>query len=244
MQVETQLTYVSRHYRREPGHLNGLSGISLSACPGRSRSGFALAQEGDRWHVALGGWFGTQPPMDDEGLAGWADELDSPALAGLLRQAEPLGRPARMRFPASTRVFFERMEWFPAGLLVMGDGMCSFNPIYGQGITLAALEACVLGRLLKEGAADLGAAYFRETAAIIDVPWNTATGNDLRFPKTVGERPATAPERDEYLRRLRSAAADDPLLAGAFLRVTHLMEPVTALFTPDIAARVEAVISR
>lgn len=145
-----------------------------------------------------------------------------------------------MRYPASTRRRYDRMSRFPAGFLVTGDAMCSFNPVYGQGMTVAALEATILGRLLKDGSGDVAAQFFTESAAVIDVPWTTVAANDLRFPDTVGDRSALDPGPGAYLDRLRTAAVTDPVLAGAFLRVVQLMDTPAALFEPDIAARVPA----
>ncbi|MFI1029957.1 hypothetical protein [Streptomyces sp. NPDC020951] len=107
-------------------------------------------------------------------------------------------------------------ESFPAGFLVTGDAMCSFNPIYGQGMTVAALEATILGRLLKDGSEDVAAQFFTESAAVIDVPWTTVAANDLRFPDAVGDRSALDPERGAYLDRLRAAA----VTSGADHRVS------------------------
>ncbi|MGW0949082.1 FAD-dependent oxidoreductase [Streptomyces sp. NPDC002623] len=238
--IETQVTYVTRRYRRTPDQLDGRYGTAVAAYPGRTRGGFALAQENDAWALNISGLFGAVPPMDHDGMVAWAAELDCQDVATLLRTAAPLGDPVKMRYPASTRWRYDRMSRFPAGFLVTGDAMCSFNPIYGQGMTVAALEATILGRLLKDGSEDLAAQFFTESAAVIDVPWNTVAANDLRFPDAVGDRSALDPERGAYLDRLRAAAVADPVLTTAFLRVTQLMDTPAALFEPEIAARVPA----
>ncbi|MEU6140149.1 hypothetical protein ABZ848_07295 [Streptomyces sp. NPDC047081] len=162
--------------------------------------------------------------MDDVGVVAWAAELDCQDVATLLRTSAPLGDPVKMRYPASTRWRYDRMSRFPAGFLVTGDALCSFNPVYGQGMTVAALEATILGRLLKDGSDDMAARFFTESAAVVDVLWTTVTANDLRFPDAVGDRSALDPEPVAHLDRLRAAAVADPVLSTAFLRVTHLMD--------------------
>ncbi|MEV5533806.1 FAD-dependent oxidoreductase [Streptomyces prunicolor] len=238
--IETQVTYVTRRYRRTQDQLDGRYGTAIGAYPGNTRSGFALAQENDAWALSISGSFGAVPPMDDDGMAAWAAELDCQDVATLLRTSAPLGDPVKMRYPASTRWRYDRMSRFPSGFLVTGDAMCSFNPVYGQGMTVAALEATILGRLLKDGSDDVATQFFTESAAVIDVPWTTVAANDLRFPDAVGDRSALDPEPGAYLDRLRAAAVADPVLATAFLRVTQLMDSPAALFKPEIAARVPA----
>jgi len=238
--IENQVTYVSRRYRREPHHLDGRGATAVAAYPGKPRGGFALAQENDTWIASVSGFAGAVPPTDHDGMLAWADDLDSPDIATIMRTATPISDPLKMRFPGSTRLRFDRMDRFPAGFLVTGDALCSFNPFYGQGISVAAIEATGLRRLLKDGTDDLAARFFSTMAAAIDVPWATVTANDLRFPEVAGDRSALDPQRGAYLARLRAAAAEDPVLATAFLRVTHLMDTPAALFAPEIAARVPA----
>ncbi|MEV7630417.1 FAD-dependent monooxygenase [Actinoplanes sp. NPDC089786] len=239
--IEIQLTYASRRYRRDPGQLDGRYGTAIASYPGKLRGGFVLAQENNTWITSVSGWFGAVPPTDEAGMIEWAEQLDSPDVATIMRTSEPLDEGSlKMRYPASTRFRYDRIDRFPAGFLVTGDAMCSFNPIYGQGMTVAALEATILGRLLKDGTDDLAARFFGETATVLDVPWTTVMANDLRFPDAIGDRSMLDPERGAYLLRLRAAAADDPELARAFLRVTQLIDPPAALFAPSIASRVPA----
>ncbi|MFG1886069.1 squalene monooxygenase [Micromonospora sp. NPDC049102] len=238
--IEVPTVYVTRRYRRDPRQLDGRAGASVNAYPGNLHGGFVLAQENDTWIVSISDRFGEAPPTDDEGMLAFAETLDSPDVATVMRSAEPLGAPVKMRYPASTRLRYDRTARFPTGYVVTGDAMCSFNPIYGQGMTVAALEAAILRRLLKEGTDGLADRFFAETAALIDVPWSAVAANDLSLPKAIGDRSMLDRERGAYLARLRTAATEDPVLATAFLRVTHLMDPPAALFAPEVAARVPA----
>ncbi|SCF04166.1 2-polyprenyl-6-methoxyphenol hydroxylase [Micromonospora chaiyaphumensis] len=236
--VDVGVTYVTRSYRREPGQLDGLLGALANAMPGQPRGGIVAPQEGDRFAVALSGMLGEQPPTDDRGMAAFAAALPAPQIAELLRTATPAGEPARMRFPASVRRRYERLRRFPAGYLVMGDALCSFNPVYGQGMTVAALEAHLLGTLLRRGDDRLARRFFRRAARVIDGPWSISVGTDLRFPGVTGRRTPAVRFVNAYVNRLHAAATADPALGAAFLRVLNLIDPPARLLAPGVALRV------
>ncbi|MEV0005002.1 FAD-dependent oxidoreductase [Micromonospora sp. NPDC050980] len=236
--VDVGITYVTRAYRREPGQLDGLLGALANAMPGQPRGGIVAPQEGDRFAVALSGMLGEQPPTDDHGMAAFAATLPAPQIAELLRTATPAGEPARMRYPASVRRRYERLRRFPAGFLVIGDALCSFNPVYGQGMTVAALEAQLLRTLLRRGPDRLARRFFRRAARVIDGPWSISVGTDLRFAEVAGRRTPTVRLVNAYVHRLHAAATDDPVLGAAFLRVLNLIDPPTRLLAPRIGWRV------
>ncbi|MFD3406586.1 FAD-dependent oxidoreductase [Kribbella sp. NPDC058693] len=236
--LKVDLTYVSCEYERSPGDLDGRLGSAYGAYPGHPLGGFVLAQEGDRFLVGLSGWFGSLPPMDQYGMAAFADKLRAPDIAELIRTKAPLGPPAKMKYPGSIRRRYESLERFPAGYLVFGDALCSFNPFYGQGMTVAALEARILAQMLDDGATPLAARFFREAATMLDTPWGIAASNDLRFGTVAGRRTARATLLGWYLNRYKAAAAIDPVLSGAFLRVTNLIAEPASLLMPALIARV------
>lgn len=238
-QVRVGVTYVTRSYRREPQHLEGLSGALTNAVPGSPRAGIVAAQEDGRYAVALSGMLGEEPPTDDEGMAAFADSLAAPQVAEVVRTARPEGPPAKMRFPVSTRRRYERLRRFPDGYLVLADALCSFNPIYGQGMTVAALEALLLRRLLASSETDqLARRFFAGAAKVIDGPWSIAVGTDLRFAEVVGHRSPKVRFVNAYVHRLHVAAVADEVLGAAFLRVLNLVDPPTRLLRPAIVLRV------
>jgi len=142
------------------------------------------------------------------------------------------------RFPASTRNRYERLREFPAGLLVIGDAVCSFNPVYGQGMTVAAMQALALRRHIGAGTAGTPSRFFKDIAAVIDIPWDIAVGADLAFPQVPGPRPAKVRFVNAYLPRLHAAAADDGELALSMIRVIGLKDRPEGLMRPDRMLRV------
>jgi 2-polyprenyl-6-methoxyphenol hydroxylase-like FAD-dependent oxidoreductase len=236
--VKIGVTYVTRYFRREPEHLDGNFGAGGGAFPGQPRSGGVFAQDGDRFALTLTGMFGEEPPTDEAGMAAYARTLAAPQVATVLTTAEPLTEPAKMRYPASTRRHYERLRRFPAGYLVVGDALCNFNPIYGQGMTVAALEALELRRLVAAGTENLSRRFFRRAATVIDNPWSIAVGADLRFPQTGVRRGLRARLIDAYLARFHRVAAVDPALGEAFLRVINMLATPASLFTPRLLWRV------
>lgn len=236
--VRVDVTYVTRLYRRCPEHLDGLLGALTNAVPGAPRAGIAAALEDDQVAIALNGMLGEQPPTDDAGMVAYAERLAAPHIATIVREAPPVGEPVTMRFPASVRRRYERLRQFPSGYLVVADALCSFNPIYGQGMTVASLQALLLRRLLAERRTGIAPRFFRGAARIIDGPWTIAVGTDLRFPEVPGRRSARVRLTNEFVHRLHIAATRDAVLGAAFLRVLNLVRPPTSLLRPGIILRV------
>jgi 2-polyprenyl-6-methoxyphenol hydroxylase-like FAD-dependent oxidoreductase len=236
--VPIDVTYVTRHYRRDPAHLGGLFGALTNAVPGRPRTGIVAVQEDDTFAVVLSGVLGEQPPVDDDGYARYAASLGVPEITELTRDAEPLTAPVRMRYPESVRRRYDRLRRFPAGLLVVGDALCSFNPVYGQGMTVAAAEGLLLRRLLSGDPARLWRRFFRGAARVVDGPWSIAVGTDLRFPAIPGRRSPRVRFVNAYVHRLHAAAQDDAVLGTAFLRVLNLVDPPERLLRPGVVLRV------
>ena len=120
----------------------------------------------------------------------------------------------------------------------MGDALCAFNPTYGQGMTVAATEAATLRRMLAGGVAPAAGTYFRKMARVIALPWNLTVSADLANPAVEGRRTPLVRLVNAYIPRLHAAAASDPGLAEAFMRVQSLIDPPPALLRPDRLARV------
>jgi 2-polyprenyl-6-methoxyphenol hydroxylase-like FAD-dependent oxidoreductase len=157
-----------------------------------------------------------------------------------LRCAEPLGEVARYRTPSSRWRRYDKMRRFPAGLLVFGDAIASFDPIYGQGMTVAALQALELDRCLRRGSTNLAARYFRAAAKPIGVAWQLAVGGDLTVPEVEGPRPASMRLMNRYVDRVQAAAETDTIIARRFMRVAGFHDSPASLMLPSVLLRVAA----
>jgi 2-polyprenyl-6-methoxyphenol hydroxylase-like FAD-dependent oxidoreductase len=237
-QVRVGLGYATRTYRLPPDALGGDLAVVQAATPQHPRTGALQLLEGDRWMLTLGGILGDHPPTDPDGFLEFARSLRFPDIYQTVRDAEPLDDPVGFRFPASVRHRYERLDRFPDGLLVLGDAVSSFNPVYGQGMTVAALEALALRRHLERGAEPQPRRWFRDLAHLVDVPWEIAAGGDLVFPGVSGRRTLKTRLVNAYIVRLHAAAAHDASLAGAFVRVAGLVASPQSLLRPGIAVRV------
>jgi len=158
-----------------------------------------------------------------------------------LRQAEPLGEVARHRTPSSRWRRYDKMRRFPAGLLAFGDAICSFNPVYGQGMTVAALEAVALDRCLRRGQSNSAPRFFRAAAKPIGVAWQLAVGGDLALPEVEGPRPLSVRLANKYVDRVQTAAETNRAVAAQFLKVAGFSLPPASLFAPSVMFRVAAV---
>jgi 2-polyprenyl-6-methoxyphenol hydroxylase-like FAD-dependent oxidoreductase len=237
--VRPQIAYASAVYRRRPAeHLGGDRVVIVAATHATRRGAAMLAMENDRWIVTLFGYMGDRPPTDPDGFRAWATTLAAPDVHQVISSAELLQAPVPARFPASVRLRYERLDRFPEGYAVTGDAVCSFNPVYGQGMTVSALEALALRDCLRDGADQVGQRFFRSAAKLVDIPWGIAVGADLRFPEVQGPRTRKVRMVNAYLARLHVAAGSDPVLGRAFLRVVNLIDSPEHLMSPELAFRV------
>jgi 2-polyprenyl-6-methoxyphenol hydroxylase-like FAD-dependent oxidoreductase len=238
--IEVNLMYATQLFRRRAGDLDGNLAVVVPADPPCKRTGAALAIEGDRWSVTLAGMDNDLPSNTDTGFRRFAQRLPSPVLSEFLATAEPLGEIQTYRFPASIRRRYERLADFPERLVVIGDAMCSFNPVYGQGMSVAALEAELLGECLRGGLDRLAARFFRRAANIVETPWQIAATADLQFAHVRGPRSWIARAMNAWLRLVHPAAHHDAAVAIAFHRVANLLDRPTSLLHPRIVRRVLA----
>lgn len=164
-------------------------------------------------------------------------EEDAPRAAPI-KDAELLSGPVPYTFLANLRHRYDKLPAFPKGYLVIGDALCSFNPIYGQGMTVAALEAAALGECLAKNKDRLAQDFFAKTRNIIDQSWNAAVGTDLSFPEVEGPCTPMARFLNWYLSKLHVAAHTDAQVSIAFLKVINMIAPPSSMMHPRIVARI------
>jgi 2-polyprenyl-6-methoxyphenol hydroxylase-like FAD-dependent oxidoreductase len=237
-QLPIHVRYATRHLRLRPGALGGEKFVAVGAEPDRPTSLVLFAEEQDRWVLTLIGYDRHHPPADPLGFLAFAETVAPPDVFAAICDAAPLDDIVAHRFPANLRRRYERLRRFPSGLLVFGDAICSTNPAYALGMSVAALQAVALRDLLASGDGDLARRFFRATAKPIDMAWQLTVGSDLSLPQVQGPRPLPVRIINAYVNRVLTAAERDRMVAERFLRVAALQDPVTRLFRLPTALRV------
>jgi 2-polyprenyl-6-methoxyphenol hydroxylase-like FAD-dependent oxidoreductase len=239
-QVGVRLVYSSQLLRIPPGMLEELL-VLVSPVPGRPTGMALFAHENDTWMFTVGGMVGRQPPSEPAEMVAFVEGLAPPHVLAAIGAAEPLTEVCRFRYPESRWRRYDRMSTFPAGLLVFGDAFCSFNPIYGQGMTVAALQAQALHQCLCSGVNGLARRFFRAAAKPVGVAWQFAVGGDLNLPEVAGARPLSTRYANRYVDRVQTAAESDIVVGEQFTKVIALLDPPTRLLHPKIVFRVATV---
>jgi 2-polyprenyl-6-methoxyphenol hydroxylase-like FAD-dependent oxidoreductase len=238
--VTVDIVYASRRVRLRPGALPGEKLIVDDARADRPRGIFmAKEDDGETWTLTLQGHGDAhRPPTDEAGFADFLASVADPDILAAIERAQWRGEIASHAFPANLRRRYEKLRRFPDGLLVMGDALCSFNPVYGQGMTVAALEAMALRRCLRDGDRQLARRFFAAASVPVDHAWKLATGSDLAKPYIAGR--AKLPDRivGRYMQRLLAVAVHDEEVARAFALVVSMLAAPTSVFEPSIARRV------
>lgn len=239
--VSANVHYSSRVYRAT-SEKRDWKALLVSPKAPLKRLAAIFPVEGNRWLVTLGSRDDDIPPRSEEGFLDFTRSIPVPDIYEALARAEPITPIATYRFSKNLRRHYERLSSLPQGLLVIGDAFCSFNPVYGQGISVAALEAAALEEVMRERAgydpATTPSRFHKKIAGIADVPWRMTTGEDFRYAEAVGARPPGTAFLHWYTGRLHVRCADDSSLALIFFRVMHLIDSPMKLFHPKVITRV------
>ena len=239
--VEIDTRYMTQQLRRSDDPARDWKAAGVIDDPATKRLAMALPIEGDRWLVLFGGVHGETAPADPDERLAYARSLPSPVIADLLAACDPLDEPTTHRFPSSQRRHVERLKRFPLGWVLLGDAIGSFNPIYGQGMTVAAQQATALGEALdRSGRIDRAFArrYFKTASRIVNVAWSTAVGSDFAYDETTGPKPPGTDLINRYMDRVITAAQHNDAIALRFNEVVAMVRRPEALLTPAFAFRV------
>lgn len=238
--VASHLAYASRVYAMPPGFDADWRLLAVRQSMPSSRAAVLYPVEGERWFVTLTGQGADAPPHDDAGFAAFAASIE--AVGEGLDGARPLGSIAAYRRTENRWRHWEELDRWPEGVLVLGDAQCAFNPVYGQGMTIATIQATLLRRALRAGAWPRGGARAvqRAAARTLRDPWLLATQEDFRFPDTIGERSRATRAVHAYSDRVLQASTRDKAVTQRFFEVTQLVRAGPALATAPVAARVLA----
>ncbi|WP_232667017.1 FAD-dependent oxidoreductase [Pseudonocardia sp. TRM90224] len=250
--VNTGLSYASRFFERPAGFPDEwLSVLINGRSPDNPRAGLLLCVENNLWHVTVGQVLGDRLPAegagapDDAAFLRMAGELADPTIYEAIRVAKPVSPIRGYRTPTNRLRRFEKLKRMPTGFVVTGDAACAFNPIYGQGMTVAAMDALVLAEALRrsEGgrSADFAQAFQADLAKNVAAPWFVATSEDLRWAdvRMTGARLGlVAPIGRRYMDLLLRAAVHDPELTAVYLGIIFMLAPPKSAVAPWIIARI------
>jgi 2-polyprenyl-6-methoxyphenol hydroxylase-like FAD-dependent oxidoreductase len=238
--VDARFGYAGRIYRAPADVLGRVAGIVVLPTRDIPAGGVALPVEGGRWLVAAVGAGARRPPRAPEAFDGFLNRLRDPALADFAARARPLGEVAVHRRTGNVRHHYERLRHWPAGLLVTGDSLCAFNPVYGQGITVAAVQALLLRQSLAAGTAPgWEGRLLRRFARAADLPWTLATEEDLGHLDNGRSPGGAAGLFGRWSGEVDRLAAHGDVRAQRKLdRVYHLMGSPTCLFDPRLVTSV------
>jgi 2-polyprenyl-6-methoxyphenol hydroxylase-like FAD-dependent oxidoreductase len=234
-EVDARIGYATRVYAVPPGAVRP-AGVVLQQTPATQSGGLALPVEDGRWLVGVVGAAERRPPRGEVAFEGFVAGLHDPALAELVDAGVPVGDVAVHRQTGNLRRHYDRMRDWPTGLLVLGDSLCAFNPVYGQGVTVAACEALLLRDALRRGLRPGDERrLLRRFGRVAAVPWAIATSEDLRYPSSTGDLSWGRELFGRWTRELgRLSAHGDAVAHSSLARVYHLMAGPRVLLDPRL----------
>jgi 2-polyprenyl-6-methoxyphenol hydroxylase-like FAD-dependent oxidoreductase len=205
--------------------------------PEKTRVGVVFQVEDGIVFGGLAGYHGDYPPTELDAFLEYAKSLSQPDVFHVLSRAKLCGPISQFRIPTAVRRHYRKMRRFPAGILPIGDGICSLDPAFGQGMTVAALEAEILSRCLRGGSRDeaLRRAYLRAVDTCVDAPWTVCCAENFKYPQTSGPRPLSFRVARRYMDLLTSSG--DPVALTQIYRVLTLTAPPRVLLRPDMPLR-------
>jgi 2-polyprenyl-6-methoxyphenol hydroxylase-like FAD-dependent oxidoreductase len=241
--VKVFVKYATRIFRRpEPWPFPWKGLFVLGTPPDSKRLGVMVPIEGGRSIGLVAGMVHDHPPDDPAGFLNFAKSLPVDEFYRAVTACEPLTDVATYSFASNLRRHYEKLPRLPDGLIIVGDALCSFNPIYGQGMSTAGREALAIDEHLRAarraGERRVSRGIQRKLATLINVPWQMTTLEDFRYPEVIGERPRGYALRDVLMRRIHRVSARDPEVLLHFLRAMHMIESPAELFRPRMLLRI------
>jgi 2-polyprenyl-6-methoxyphenol hydroxylase-like FAD-dependent oxidoreductase len=216
---------------------------SLPSAREETRGGVIVAAENNSNQVVLVGRGKDIPPTDGNEFLSYARQLRTLTVYNAIKDAKRLTNITPFSFPESRWRHFARVPDFPRGLLPMGDAICRFNPVYGQGMTVASQEANMLSDLLQTSEGDslatLAPTFLTKAETLIAHPWAMSAIPDFIYPETIGERPEDLEDRLNFQSALDRLAVHDVEIYELLIEIMHLLKPRTLLEDPSFIRRVE-----
>jgi len=244
--IGVDIRYGTALYELADGAVDQFKAIlTFAKAPDGVHSAVLLPVENNCYQLLLTGRGDDAPPADGDEFLAYAQKLATPSVYNAMKGAKRLSEVSRYGFPESRWRHFAQLDRFPQNLLPIGDAICSLNPIYAQGITVAVQEANILRRLLSINAAQAGPfstlaeQFLTEAEALIEGPWTMSAIPDFLYPQTRGERPNDLEYRLKSQLALTRIATRDPSVWQLVSQVRHLLKPVAVLQEPGLVLRVK-----
>jgi 2-polyprenyl-6-methoxyphenol hydroxylase-like FAD-dependent oxidoreductase len=238
-QVHIDMGYATIHFKRADLFDGGWRACMVKSEGNRRMALIGEVENGGSILTAVG-FHGDHPPTDPEGFIGFIKSLSDPYIARCLERAGEVVPAVPHRMNANQWRRFNKLKQTAPGIVALGDSVVSFDPIYGQGMTSAMLQAQALGETLASTSpmdATFGYRYYRQSAKVLTPLWQMAAGGDFDDPRTTGTKPFGTNLSNRYTLRLMRAATTDQVVVEAVLDVFGLKAPPTRLFSPHIVAR-------
>jgi len=243
--INSYLGYATRWYEIPEGTQYNWKILMINAVlqEGLHRGGGMFIVEGNRIVVTVAGVNKDYPSTDEDGFMAFAASLADTTIYDVIKDLKPISPIYGYRRTENRFRHYEKLSQMPHSFIVMGDAVCGFNPIYGQGMTSATIQATELNQLLAKSGVDnlIGnpLSFQKRVAKAVDGAWLMATGEDMRYPETEGAT-LTFKERltHTYMNWMISALQHDPILGKAFIDAMNLIKHPISLFNPKLAIRV------
>ncbi|MFC8529198.1 FAD-dependent oxidoreductase [Nocardia sp. NPDC057227] len=235
--IDAGIAYSSRLFHRPAGDFEWRAVYLQAHAPDQPTTGALMPVEGNRWLVSLGGMRGAEPRQGTEGFNELLARLRDPILRDALADAEPAGRVSGFRPGSSVRRHYTSAAT-PDGVVALGDAATAFNPVYAQGLTAAVLAAQALRRaVLRHRGIEYAVARAarRDIAVATRIAWLLSTGEDARFPATIGAHPGLLTRaQHRLLDRVLQRATTDATVTAAAQQVISMAASPAALLQPAV----------
>jgi 2-polyprenyl-6-methoxyphenol hydroxylase-like FAD-dependent oxidoreductase len=249
--IGVDINYNTATYEIAPGATSDWLGcMTFPSFPNSTLGALMMPLENERMILSLGWREAESIGVDADSFPTLVDKLRTRTIPDVVRAAKRVGEISRYRFVESRWRHYEHTTHLPIGLLPLGDAICRFNPVYGQGMSVAAQEALALQELLESHGSEpdplleLGPAFFARSAQLIETPWQMAAIPDFAIPGTRGEKPADLVRSLRIGQAIQALAAEDPEVHKLHLEVLQLLKPRSAYFTDPLGRRVAEYLQR
>ncbi|MEO1391625.1 MAG: FAD-dependent monooxygenase [Cyanobacteria bacterium J06634_5] len=241
--IDAHIGYAHRFFQRPKNWANRWQAVVIwPNQPEHNRAGILYPVEGDLWIVGLGGAAPELPPTDEAGYLDYARTLASPEIYEAIKSAKPVSDIYLYCGNENRRRAYEKLSSFPDNFLVMGHAACAFNPVYAQGMTMAAIEAQLLDRALQKLSAPLRPGWNhtlqRQFSQAEDIPWAMATEMDQRCIQRNQPQSILARFQTWYQNQFLQLATQDSEVYRRMMLVTHMLKTPSSLLAPSLLWKV------